>query len=48
MNKSHASLNKLYECSHPYINELVQIAIESGAYGARLTGAGSVFVFVTI
>ncbi|XP_043286758.1 N-acetylgalactosamine kinase isoform X2 [Venturia canescens] len=40
MSKSHTSLDELYECSHPYVNELVQMAMDCGAMGARLTGAG--------
>ncbi|XP_011494843.1 PREDICTED: N-acetylgalactosamine kinase isoform X2 [Ceratosolen solmsi marchali] len=40
MTKSHQSLKNLYECSHPRIDTLVTKAIESGAFGARLTGAG--------
>ncbi|KAM0726000.1 N-acetylgalactosamine kinase [Formica fusca] len=40
MSKSHASLHKLYECSHPSVDLLVERAIRRGAYGARLTGAG--------
>jgi galactokinase len=40
MTKSHLSLQNLYECSHPRIDALVTAAIESGAFGARLTGAG--------
>ncbi|KAJ8667251.1 hypothetical protein QAD02_008913, partial [Eretmocerus hayati] len=40
MSASHASLKDLYECSHPRIDTLVDTAIECGALGARLTGAG--------
>ncbi|KAG5316128.1 GALK2 kinase, partial [Acromyrmex insinuator] len=40
MSKSHASLYKLYECSHPSVDALVERAILCGAFGARLTGAG--------
>ncbi|XP_072767290.1 N-acetylgalactosamine kinase [Anoplolepis gracilipes] len=40
MSKSHASLHKLYECSHPSVDSLVDKAVRCGAYGARLTGAG--------
>lgn len=37
---SHASLRDDYEVSIPALNELVAIAEEAGAAGARLTGAG--------
>ncbi|XP_014218869.1 N-acetylgalactosamine kinase [Copidosoma floridanum] len=40
MSSSHSSLQNLYECSHPRIDALVTAAIDSGALGARLTGAG--------
>ncbi|KYN42244.1 N-acetylgalactosamine kinase [Trachymyrmex septentrionalis] len=40
MSKSHASLYKLYECSHSSVDALVERAILCGAFGARLTGAG--------
>lgn len=37
---SHESCSKSYECSHPKLDELVELARKHGAYGARLTGAG--------
>ncbi|MFC1538267.1 galactokinase [Candidatus Latescibacterota bacterium] len=40
MNLSHQSCNKNYEISTPELNTLVSIMSESGALGARLTGAG--------
>lgn len=40
MNKSHASCRDLYDCSHPDLDELVDVALKSGALGSRLTGAG--------
>lgn len=40
MTQSHVSLHELYDCSHPELNRLVEDAMECGALGARLTGAG--------
>ncbi|KAF3426417.1 hypothetical protein E2986_00442 [Frieseomelitta varia] len=40
MSNSHISLSKLYECSHPNVDWLVDKAMACGALGARLTGAG--------
>jgi galactokinase len=40
MNGSHASLADEYEVSIPELGELVGIARDAGAVGARLTGAG--------
>nr|XP_033328322.1 N-acetylgalactosamine kinase isoform X2 [Megalopta genalis] len=40
MSESHVSLQKLYECSHPSVDALVEDATSCGALGARLTGAG--------
>lgn len=39
MRQSHDSLQKLYECSHENLDELVKLSDEFGV-GARLTGAG--------
>lgn len=39
MSKSHHSLRTLYECSHPNLDQIVDISNEFGV-GARLTGAG--------
>jgi galactokinase len=39
MCQSHESLQKLYECSHPNLDKLVQLG-EGKALGSRLTGAG--------
>lgn len=43
MNESHDSLQKLYECSHENLDEIVQIS-RTVALGSRLTGAGYVFM----
>jgi galactokinase len=40
MNASHQSLRDDYEVSSPELDTLVDIALEAGANGARLTGAG--------
>ncbi|KAG2175038.1 hypothetical protein INT43_006100 [Umbelopsis isabellina] len=40
MNQSQASCAKLYNCSCPEIDEVTKLAIEAGAVGSRLTGAG--------
>lgn len=37
---SHASLRDVYGVSHPALDRLVEAALEAGAAGARLTGAG--------
>ena len=39
MRLSHKSLSQLYECSHPVLDELVQLSDDFGVH-ARLTGAG--------
>ena len=40
MFESHQSCSRMYECSHPNLDRLVEVARQAGAYGARLTGAG--------
>ncbi|ELU08263.1 hypothetical protein CAPTEDRAFT_220087 [Capitella teleta] len=40
MNDSHHSCSKLYDCSCQQLDELCALAVESGALGSRLTGAG--------
>lgn len=40
MNDSHSSLRDLYQCSHPDLEELIEICKRVGAYGCKLTGAG--------
>lgn len=39
MRQSHESLRSLYECSHPNLDQLVELSDKLGV-GARLTGAG--------
>ncbi|XP_050432803.1 N-acetylgalactosamine kinase isoform X2 [Adelges cooleyi] len=40
MNLSHSSLRDLYQCSHPDLEELIELCLQGGAYGCKLTGAG--------
>ncbi len=40
MNDSHRSLAKDFEASTPALDRIVRVALEAGAAGARLTGAG--------
>jgi galactokinase len=40
MYESHESCRRLYECSAPELDLVVQAAQRAGAMGARMTGAG--------
>jgi len=40
MNKQHALLRDLYDVSLPKIEDICSVALEAGAYGAKISGAG--------
>ena len=40
MTASHKSCDMLYDCSSPELNEITTMAVNAGALGSRLTGAG--------
>jgi galactokinase len=48
MNESHASLRDMLEVSVPEIDAMVRDAVDLGAYGARITGAGFGGCFVCL
>ncbi|KAI9704326.1 MAG: galactokinase [Candelina mexicana] len=40
LNETQTSCREMYDCSCPEIDELCKLALDAGAYGSRLTGAG--------
>lgn len=40
LNETHVSCRDLFQCSCPELDEICNISLRSGAYGARVTGAG--------
>ncbi|KAF8833377.1 GHMP Kinase, C-terminal domain-containing protein, partial [Paxillus ammoniavirescens] len=40
MNESQETCANLYECTCPGVDELTTLALEAGAYGSQVTGAG--------
>lgn len=40
LNETHVSCRDLFQCSCPELDEICDISLRSGAYGARVTGAG--------
>lgn len=40
MNESHKGLRDLNDCSCDNLNELTQLALDSGSIGTKITGAG--------
>ncbi|KAI9673150.1 MAG: galactokinase [Caeruleum heppii] len=40
MNETQRSCREFYDCSCPELDEICQLALDAGAYGSRLTGAG--------
>ncbi|KIR59849.1 galactokinase [Cryptococcus bacillisporus CA1873] len=37
---SHASMRDTYDCTHPLVDSLQELCLESGAIGSRMTGGG--------
>ncbi|KAI9714078.1 MAG: hypothetical protein M1812_006525 [Candelaria pacifica] len=40
LNETQTSCREIYDCSCPEIDDLCKLALDAGAYGSRLTGAG--------
>jgi len=48
MNTNHGLLARDLGVSHPKLNKLVDVAIEAGAYGAKLSGGGKGGVMIAL
>ncbi|WVF71975.1 hypothetical protein IAT40_006785 [Kwoniella sp. CBS 6097] len=40
LNESHECMRDVYECTHPWVDELQQLSLDAGAIGSRMTGGG--------
>ncbi|KAK8869627.1 galactokinase [Kwoniella newhampshirensis] len=40
LNQSHDCMRDVYECTHPWVDELQKVCVEAGAVGSRMTGGG--------
>ncbi|OCF36635.1 galactokinase [Kwoniella heveanensis BCC8398] len=40
LNQSHECMRDVYECTHPWVDELQQLSLAAGAIGSRMTGGG--------